>query len=97
MSKIVKDLNFEQIVTIYNAICNCRDNVYAVIAKYGIDKKDIVEISSIFDNFINTAHNISDETDYNDAMDLLNNSKRNVLKEREQRYNHQHDKFYQQQ
>lgn len=97
MSKIVKDLNFEQIVIIYNAICNCRNNVYAVITKYGIDKKDIVEISSIFDNFINTVHNISDETDYNDAMDLLNNSKRNVLKEREQHFKQQHDKFYQQQ
>lgn len=31
------------------------------------------------------------DTDYNDAMDLLNNHKQNVLKEREQRYNHQHD------
>lgn len=91
MSKVVKDLNFEQIVVVYNAICNCRDNVYAVITKYGIDKKDIVEISSIFDNFINTVHNISDETDYNDAMDLLNNHKRNVLKEREQHFKQQHD------
>jgi len=97
MSKVVKDLNFEQIVAIYNAICNCRDNVYAVIAKYGINKKDIVEISSVFDDFINTMHNISDETDYNDAMDLLNNHKRNVLKEREQHFKQQHDKFNKQQ
>lgn len=91
MSKVIKDLNFEQIVAVYNAICNCRDNVYDIIAKYGIDKKDIVEISSVFDNFINTVYSISDKADYNDAINLLNNHKRNVLKEREQHFKQQHD------
>lgn len=98
MSKVVKDLNFEQIVTIYNAICNCRDSVYGIIGEYGLTSDDIIKISNAFANFINTIHGISDEADYNDVMNLCHNFSQHVPQERKEYFHYQLnemlDEFY---
>lgn len=101
MSKIVKDLNFEQIVTINNAICKCRDTIYGVISKYGIASNDIIKIFNAFADCINIVRNISDPADYNDVMNLCHNFSQNVPEERKQYYkqqlNEMLDKFNKQQ
>ena len=101
MDKIVKDLNFEQIVIINNAICNCRDSIYDVISKYGIASNDIIKISNTFAKLINSVYDISDKDDYNDVMNLCHNFSQNVLEKYKQYYKQQldemQDKFNEQQ
>lgn len=93
MSKVVKDLNFEQIVTIYNAVYNCRNSVYKIIDEYGLRSDDIIKISDAFANLINTVHSISDQADYNDAINLCHNFSQHTPEERERYYKQQLDEM----
>lgn len=93
MDKIVKDLNFEQIVIIINAICKYRDSVYGAIGKYGIASNDIIKIFNAFAELINNIHDISDKADFNDVMNLCHNFSQNVSEERKQYYKQQLDEF----
>lgn len=98
MSKVVKDLDFEQIVTVYNAVCNCRNTVYKIIDQYGLNSDDIIKIATAFADLINIVRNISNQADYNDVMNLCHNFSQHVPEEREQYYkqqlNEMLDEFY---
>ena len=93
MSKIVKDLNFEQIVTINNAICKCRDTIYSIVGNYGVVSNDIIKIANSFAELINSVYDISDKADYNDVMNLCHNFSQNVPEERKQYYKQQLDEM----
>lgn len=98
MSKVVKDLDFEQIVIVYNAVCNCRNTVYKIIDQYGLNSDDIIKIATAFADLINIVRNISNPADYNDVINLCHNFSQHVPEEREQYYkqqlNEMLDEFY---
>lgn len=70
MDKIVKDLNFEQIVTIINAIADCENACYDSIIANNDKREAMRAVGNAFDRLNRAIQDISDADDWLDCLDM---------------------------
>lgn len=70
MSKVVKDLNFEQIVTICNAIADCENACYDSIIANNDKREAMRAVGNAFDRLNRAIQDISDADDWLDCLDM---------------------------
>lgn len=64
MNKVVKDLNFEQIVIIYNAIADCENACYDAVIANNSKREAMKAIGDVFDKLNKVIQDISNADDW---------------------------------
>lgn len=70
MDKVVKDLNFEQIVTICNAIADCENACYDAVIANNSKRTAMKAVGDAFDKLNKVIQNISDANDWLDWLSM---------------------------